>query len=387
MVLLLYFSVPLKFCLTNRVPIPKERNFRFAKVMVKNMISKELFGKKPCGSEVYAYTLTNAKGASVTILTLGGILQQMQMPDKNGKFEDILCGFDSVDGYLNGGGFQGALIGRYANRIVDGKFTLNGVSYQLAQNFDISNHLHGGLEGFDKKIWDAVPFEKADECGLILKLTSADGEENYPGKLDVTVTYTLTDENALKIHYEAVSDKDTIINLTNHAYFNLAGYASRSVVDQILWVDADSITEIKENFITTGNYRSVKGTPFDFTTPSQIGARVDAEDDQLKYAGGYDHNFVLNSGLEFAKFAELYDEPSGRFMECYTDQPCVQVYSANMMNGEIAFKGGVPQTPRGAICLETQHAPDSPNHKHFPTTTLKAGEKFESTTVYAFSVK
>jgi len=350
------------------------------------MITKELFGKKPCGCPVDAYTLTNANGASVKILTLGGILQQLNMPDRDGKMADVICGFDTVDGFLNGGGYQGALIGRYGNRIANGRFTLNGVTYQLAQNSGISNHLHGGVVGFNQKIWDATPFEKAGECGLILKMTSEDGEENYPGKLDVTVTYTLTDKNELKIHYEAVSDKDTIVNMTNHTYFNMAGYETRSIMDQYLWVDADAITEIDENLIPTGKNRPVAGTAFDFNTPTKIGERIDSEDDQLGFGGGYDHNYVLN-GEGLRKCAELYDEKSGRYMECWTDQPGVQVYAANQTKGEIPFKGGVPQTPRCAVCLETQHAPDSPNHDNFPTTTLKAGEKYDTTTIYAFGTR
>lgn len=351
------------------------------------MITKELFGNMPCGCEVYAYTLTNKSGANVRILNLGGILQQINMPDRDGKLGDVICGFDTVDGYLNGGGYQGALIGRYGNRIANGRFTLNGVTYQLAQNSGISNHLHGGNVGFNRKIWDAVPFEKSGECGLILTMTSPDGDENYPGKLDVTVTYTLTDNNELSIHYEAVSDKDTIVNMTNHSYFNLGGFASGDVLDDTLWVDSDSITEIDENLIPTGKAYPVAGTPFDFNTPTKIGARIGSDDIQVRLGGGYDHNFNLKTNGTAAKVAELYCEKTGRVMDVITDQPGVQIYSANMMTGEVPFKGGVKQEPRHAICLETQHAPDSPNHPDFPTTTLKAGQKYDTTTTYAFSVR
>ncbi|MCI8387980.1 MAG: galactose mutarotase [Clostridiales bacterium] len=351
------------------------------------MITKELFGKKPCGCEVYAYTLTNKNGASVKILTMGGILQQLNIPDRDGKLADVICGFDTVDNYLNGGGYQGALIGRYGNRIANGRFTLNGVTYQLAQNSGISNHLHGGNVGFNQKIWDAVPFEKADECGLIMTMTSPDGEENYPGKLDVKVTYTFTDANELKIHYEAETDKDTIVNMTNHSYFNLGGYDSGLVLDQELWVDSDSITEVDENLISTGKEYAVKGTAFDFNTPTKIGARIETDDVQLAFGGGYDHNYNLKTNGKSAKVAELYDPKSGRVMSVITDQPGVQVYAGNQMGGDVPFKGGIKQVPRSAICLETQHAPDSPNHPNFPTTTLKAGEKYDTTTVYAFSVR
>ena len=351
------------------------------------MINKELFGKKPDGSEVFAYTLTNKSGASARILTMGGIIANLYMPDRDGKLADVIFGFDSVDDYLNGGGYQGALIGRYGNRIGSGRFTLNGVTYQLALNDNGKNHLHGGNVGFNRKLWDAVPFETSDSCGLILTLTSPDGEENYPGKLDVKVTYTLTDKNELKIHYEAESDADTIVNLTNHSYFNLGGYSSGNILDHTLWVDADSITEINGDLIATGKAYPVGGTPFDFRKPEKIGARIEVDDPQIKFGGGYDHNFNLNKGSAFAKAAELYDEKSGRVMSVYTDQPGVQIYTSNMMNGDVKFKGGLSQIPRSAICLETQHAPDSPNHPEFPTTTLRAGEKYDTTTVYAFGVK
>lgn len=351
------------------------------------MINKEFFGKKPDGSEVYAYTLTNKSGASARILTMGGIIANLYMPDRDGKLADVIFGFDSVDDYLNGGGYQGALIGRYGNRIGSGRFTLNGVTYQLAQNDNGKNHLHGGNVGFNQKLWDAVPFETSDSCGLILTLISPDGEENYPGKLDVKVTYTLTDKNELKIHYEAESDADTIVNLTNHSYFNLGGYSSGNILDHTLRVDADSITEINGDLIATGKAYPVGGTPFDFRTPEKIGARIEADDPQIKFGGGYDHNFNLNKGSTFAKAAELYNEKSGRVMSVYTDQPGVQIYTSNMMNGDVKFKGGLSQIPRSAVCLETQHAPDSPNHPDFPTTTLRAGEKYDTTTVYAFDVK
>lgn len=350
------------------------------------MINKELFGKMN-NEDIFAYTITNKNGASVRILTLGGILQQINMPDKNGNFADLICGFDTVEDYLNGGGYHGSLIGRYGNRIANGRFTLDGVTYQLAQNSGISNHLHGGNIGFNRKIWDAVPFEKADCSGLILKMTSPDGDENYPGKLDVTVTYTLNDVNELKIHYEAVTDKNTVVNMTNHSYFNLGGYASGDVLNQILRVDSDAITEVDENLIPTGKAYPVKDTPFDFTEPHKIGERIDSPDKQIAFGGGYDHNFILNNDRKLLPVADLFDPESGRFMTVYTDQPGVQIYAANQMKGDVPFKKGVKQQPRHAICLETQHAPDSPNHPDFPSTELKVGEKYDTTTIYAFSIK
>lgn len=352
------------------------------------MITKELFGKKPCGCEVYAYTVENKNGASIRVLSMGGILQQINMPDRDGKLADVVCGFDSVDDYLNGGGYHGSLIGRYGNRIGKARFTLDGITYQLAQNDKGVNHLHGGNVGFNQKIWDVTPFEKADESGLILKMTSPDGEENYPGNLNVTVTYTLTDKNELKIHYEAVTDQKTIVNMTNHSYFNLDGFDSGDILDEILTVDADSITEIDEELIATGREYPVEGTPFDFRKPEKVGARInDKSDPQIAFGGGYDHNFNLKPDGTVKKVAELYSPKSGRVMDVYTDQPGVQIYAANMMDGDVPFKKGVKQEPRHAICLETQHAPDSPNHPNFPTTELKVGEKYDTTTIYAFSVR
>ncbi len=350
------------------------------------MITKELFGNMPCGCEVYAYTLTNKNGALAQILSMGGILRKLEMPDRNGKMADIIWGFDTVEGYLTGG-YYGALIGRYSNRIKDGRFTLNGVTYQLATNNN-SNHLHGGNVGFDKKIWDVVPYEKAGECGLILSLVSEDMEENYPGRLEVKVTYTLTDANELKIHYEAVSDKDTVINMTNHSYFNLSGFNFGTVLGQYLWIDSDAITEIDGDLIPTGREYPAAGTPFDFNIPKKLGDDINKEDIQLAFVGGYDHNFIFKTcDGSVRKQAEIYDEVSGRIMSVYTDQTGVQLYSPNMKTASVPMKGEVKPKNHFAVCLETQHAPDSPNHDNFPTTKLCAGEKYDTTTVYAFGVR
>ncbi len=352
------------------------------------MITKELFGKKPCGSEVYAYTLTNKNGASVKILTMGGIIQSLLVPDRNGNMADVVFGFDTLDGYLKDNGYQGAVIGRYCNRIANGRFTLNGITYQLALNENGKVHLHGGNVGFNKKIWDTVPYEKVGEQGVIMTTVSEDAEENYPGTLRVKVTYSFTDENELKIHYEATTDQDTVINMTNHSYFNLGGYNSGSVLEHSLVIDSDAISAINDKLIPTGEAYSVEGTPFDFREAKKIGERIDdTSDAQLALVGGYDHNYILNSDGEMKKAAELYDEKSGRVMSVITDQTSVQLYASLGMNGEIPMKGGMKQTPKTAVCLETQHAPDSPNHDNFPSTKLRVGEKYDTTTIYAFGIK
>ncbi len=352
------------------------------------MITKELFGKKPCGSEVYAYTLTNKNGASVKILTMGGIIQSLLVPDRDGKLADVVLGFDNLEGYLKDNGYHGAIIGRYCNRIANGRFTLNGITYQLALNENGKVHLHGGNVGFNKKIWETVPYEKVGEQGVIMTTVSEDAEENYPGTLRVKVTYSFTDENELKIHYEATCDQDTVINMTNHAYFNLGGCDSGSVFDHELMIDSKAITEINDKLIPTGKLYSIEGTPFDFNLPTAIGARIgDTSDSQMALIGGYDHNYVLDSDGTQKKAVELYDEKTGRVMSVITDQPSVQLYTAVALNGEIPMKGGMKQAPGLAVCLETQHAPDSPNHDNFPSTKLRVGEKYDTTTIYAFGVK
>lgn len=352
------------------------------------MITKELFGKKPCGCEVYAYTLTNKNGASAEILTMGGILRKLIMPDRDGNMADVVCGFDSVEGYLTGGGYHGALIGRYGNRIANGRFTLNGITYQLALNEGGKCHLHGGAEGFNVKIWDAVPFEKVGEQGLILTHTSTEDDENYPGTLKVKVTYTLTDNNELKIRYEATCDKDTVINLTNHSYFNMAGFDSGLVLDQYLWINSDEITEVGAGLIPTGNSYKVAGTPFDFNEAKPIGDGIDSDNEQIKLGLGFDHNFILKDfDGTVKKQIEMYDEKSGRVMSIFTDQPGVQFYSGNVMNEPVDMKDGMKQVPRSGVCLETQHAPDSPNHAGFPSTKLRVGEKYDTTTILAFSTR
>ncbi len=352
------------------------------------MIAKEFFGKKLCGADVYMYTVTNKNGVKAQILTLGGILRSLYIPDRDGDMSDVICGFDTVEDYLADTGYHGSLVGRYCNRIANARFTLNGVIYQLAINDRHSNHLHGGSEGFNVKIWDAEPFEAIGEQGLVLTLVSEDGEENYPGTLNVKVTYTLTDENELKIHYEAISDKDTILNMTNHSYFNLTGFNSGKVTDQFLTINADKFTEVDAMLIPTGATPTVEGTPFDFRLAKPIGKDIDADYEQIKLGGGYDHNFIFTEfDGSLKKQAEMFDEKSGRVMSVITDQPCVQLYSGNGLSEKVPMKGRFKASANDAICLETQHAPDSPNHDEWPTTMLLAGEKYDTTTIYAFSVR
>ena len=351
-------------------------------------IEKKLFGKLSDGREVYSYTMVNKAGISVKILSYGGAIAEVKVPDRNGCFTDIVGGYDCLDSYERGDGYQGALIGRFGNRIANGKFTLDGKEYNMFINNGV-NHLHGGEYGFNSKIWDVTEID-GDCPTLVLHMVSPDGDENYPGTLDVTVTYSITAKNGLSIRYEATTDKTTIINLTNHCYFNLRGYASGSVLPLVLQLDADTYLPTNENLIPTGELKSVDGTPFDFRTPKEMGKDFYADDADLKCAGGYDHclNFAGGATETPVKRGELYDPASGRVMEIFTNQPCVQLYSGNFLNNEeFPFKGGFPQKQRALMCLETQAMPDSINHDNFTNCILKPGEKYDYTTEYRFSVK
>lgn len=350
-------------------------------------IEKSLFGTLPCGTPVHAYTMTNKNGVSVKVMDLGGTLIQLYAPDRDGKMADLICGYDDVESYTKAGGYQGAIIGRFCNRIRDGKFTLNGKAYELYKNENGITHLHGGKIGFDKKIWDVIPSEDADGCKLTLSIVSPDGEENYPGTLKVTVTYTLSDDNAFTLRYVATTDQDTIVNLTNHAYFNLGGYDSGDVLSQQIMICSDAFTEVDANCNLTGTLIPVDGTPFDLRKLTVIGDGIDSDYEQMKFGAGYDHNFALKNDGTISKAAEVYDPKTGRCMEVFTNQPGVQFYAANMMDDPIPFKNNVPQKPRHALCLETQTYPDAPNHENFPTCVLKAGEVYDRTTTYKFSVK
>jgi aldose 1-epimerase len=351
----------------------------------KHAIKKEAFGKTPDGSPVDVYTLTNSHGLEARVMNFGGILLSLRVPDRNGKLDDIVLGFDSLEPYFTNDPHLGSIIGRYANRIANGKFTLDGVEYTLPKN-NGPNTLHGGVKGFDKVLWQAETSETDKGCALVLRYTSKDGEEGFPGNLKTKVTYTLTDSDELAIDYEATADKATPVNLTSHGYFNLAGQGTGDVLAHELQINADRFTPVDKNLIPTGELRPVKGTPLDFTKSNPIGSRINDSYEQLLLAHGYDHNFVINrkgSGLELA--ARVHEPSTGRTLEIYTTEPGVQFYSANFLDGSITGKQGRVYKQHYAFCLETQHFPDSPNHPSFPSTILRPGETYHSCTVYKLS--
>jgi aldose 1-epimerase len=350
----------------------------------KSKMQKQSFGKTADGQQVDLYILTNKNGVEAAITNYGGTVVSLMVPDRNGKREDVVLGYDTLDGYATGKAYIGATVGRYANRIAHATFTLDGITYTLAKN-DGDNHLHGG---FNKRAWTAKDVSSSAGQALELTYLSKDGEESFPGNLPVKVVYTLTDKNELKIDYSATTDKDTVLNLTNHAYFNLAGQGNGDILQQQMMIRADRFTPIDQFSIPTGELRSVKGTPFDFTTATAIGVRIDQDDQQLKMGKGYDHNWVLNNPTAGSLFlaAQAYDPHSGRVLEVLTTEPGIQLYTGNFLDG-IQGKDGKVYNRRYAFCLETQHFPDSPNRPSFPTTELKPGQHFESTTVYKFSTR
>jgi len=346
-------------------------------------IMTEPFGQTPDGQAVDLVTMTNACGIEARIITFGGIIISMKTPDREGKLGDVVLGFDKLDGYTKEHPYFGAIIGRYGNRIGAGKFTLDGVEYELATN-NGANHLHGGIKGFDKVVWK-IEGTKAEGDEAILKLSylSKDGEEGYPGNLKCTVTYTLTADNELKIRYEATTDKPTVLNLTNHSYWNLAGQGTGDILWHELMLNADRYTPVDEGLIPTGELKSVKDSPMDFTEPKAIGSRIKQVD-----IGGYDHNFALNGETGQMKLcAEVYEPTSGRVMEIHTTEPGVQFYTGNFLDGTLTGKGGKVYQKHYAFCLETQHFPDSPNKPNFPSVVLKPGEKYDIITVHKFSAK
>ena len=343
------------------------------------------FGKTSDGTEVQLFTLTNANGVKASITNFGGILTSLMVPDKDGKLGDVILGFDNVGGYqspefLKSGPYFGALIGRYGNRIKDGKFTLDGKAYTLAKN-NGTNTLHGGKVGFDKVVWQAESGTSAEGQSLKLTYLSKDGEEGYPGNLNVTVVYTLTADNALKIDYTATTDKVTVVNLTNHAYFNLNHGAGKDILGHEVTLPADRYNVVDAGLIPTGELRPVKGTPFDFTTPHAIGERI------AQVPGGYDHNWILNTPTGQHAAATVYEPATGRTMEVTTDQPGIQFYTGNFLDGTLTGKGGTVYGKNAGFCLETQHFPDSPNQPKFPSTVLKPGETFHSVSTYKFGVR
>ena len=349
-------------------------------------ISKALFGKLSDGRCVYEYTLQNSSGTTVKLLDYGATVKEISVPDRNGNFADVVAGYDSLDSYVNADGYQGAVIGRIGNRICKGRFTLDGKEYRLFIN-NGPNHLHGGEFGFNSKIWEAQMLD-GDEPSVIFSYLSPDGEEGYPGNLKVSVKYTLSADNALSINYVATTDKKTIVNLTNHSYFNLGGYGSGSVHSHELMLDAEYYLPTDDTLIPMGEIRSVKGTPFDFTVAKEVGRDIASDNQDLIFARGYDHCFYFGEGDKIVKRAELYDKNSGRVMEMFTNQPAVHIYTGNYVNNEkYPFKGGVAQKEQSLICLETEKMPDSINHNNFTDVILQPNEVYDYTTIYKFSVK
>jgi aldose 1-epimerase len=345
------------------------------------------FGRLADGTEIHAYDLSNAKGFRVRILTYGAIIQAIEAPDRQGRMADVVMGYATLQDYVDKPQFFGALVGRYGNRIAGGHFTLEGQDYSLALT-NPPNALHGGVVGFDKVAWEVIEATDGAESLLRLRYVSADGEEGFPGRLTTDVTYRVGADNALTIDYRATTDAPTVLNLTNHSYFNLAGEGSGDILDHVAQLDADGFTPIDENLIPTGEIRAVAGTPFDFREPRRIGDQVrDARDRQILYARGYDHNFVLRDRRPGSptRAARVADPASGRVIEVLTDQPGVQFYTANFLVGNRVGKSGRFYRQGDAFCLETQHFPDSPNHPEFPSTVLRPGETFRSTTIFRFS--
>jgi aldose 1-epimerase len=344
------------------------------------------FGTLPNGTAVDLYTLTNASGMEVSVSNYGGIITSIKTPDRDGKVGDITLGYDSLQGYLQGTAYFGAIVGRYANRIGKAQFKLGGHTYKLPAN-NGPNTLHGGVIGFDKAVWQAEPFEKSGEVGIVFTHTSTDGDQGFPGSLSVRVTYTLTDRNELAFDYFATTDKPTVVNLTQHTYFNLAGEGSGDVLAHELTLSADRYTPVDSTLIPLGKLTSVEGTPLDFRTKTALGARIDANDRQIKLGNGYDHNYVVNrQGDELALAARVEEPKTGRVMEVRTTEPGVQLYTGNFLDGTVG-KSGHAYARRNGFCLETQHFPDSPNKPSFPSTTLRPGEEYRSRTVYAFTTQ
>lgn len=352
----------------------------------KTNVTKQSFGKMPDGTPVDIYTLSEGR-VEARITTFGGTVVSLKVPDKSGKSDDIVLGFDTLDEYVTvssgqGNPHFGALIGRYGNRIALGTFTLDGQKYSLPIN-NPPNSLHGGPHGFDTQVWKGKPIPN----GIELTYLSKDGEAGFPGNLSVTVRYTL-ENSALKIDYSATTDKDTVVNLTNHSYFNLAGQGHGDILNHQLTLHAARFTPVDSTQIPTGELRSVAGTPFDFRKSTRVGDRIDADDEQIRFGHGYDHNWVLDSSDgKLAEAAEVYESTTGRVLRVSTTQPGVQFYTGNFLDGTLKGKGGVTYPRRSALCLETQHFPDSPNHPEFPSTELKPGQRYHTVTVYSFSVR
>jgi len=350
-------------------------------------IEKSVFGKTTDGREVSLFTMQNASGIKVTLTNFGGIVTSLFVPDRNGKFDDVVLGFPTLDGYLKEHAYFGAIIGRYGNRIGKGRFKLDGVEYKLTTN-DGENHLHGGVKGFDKVVWNAEPIKQDSATGVEFSYLGKDGEQGYPGNLSCTVTYLLTNKNELKIEYHATTDKVTPVNLTHHSYFNLAGQGTGDILNHQLEIFANRFTPVDKVLIPNGELRPVEGTPMDFRQPHAIGERINSDDEQIKRGLGYDHNWVLNSSDGSLSLAARVHEPTtGRMIEVWTTEPGIQFYSGNFLDGTLTGKEGRVYKHRFGFCLETQRFPDSPNKPDFPNTILRPGEHYSTETIYRFLAK
>jgi len=350
-------------------------------------VEKKLFGVLEDGREVYSYLLENKEGMIVEIIEYGASIVSIHASDRNGKFADVVLGYDKLEGYVADKSYFGSIVGRYGNRIGKGRFSLENNEYQLTIN-DGKNHLHGGINGFNKVLWTAKEIENSLGQSLKLKYLSQDGEEGYPGNVELEVTYTLTEQNELRIDYEGNTDKPTILNPTNHAYFNLGGIFSKTILNHELKLNADFFTPVDQGLITTGEFTPVNETPMDFLTPIQIGKRIDEDFEQLKFGRGYDHNWVLNNySGKLREVASLYEPESGRLMNVLTDQPGIQFYSGNFLDGTVIGKDGIAYQHRTGLCLETQHYPDSPNKSNFPSVTLLPDVIYKQVTIYRFITK
>ncbi len=351
----------------------------------RGQITRRAFGKTKEGTPVDLFTLRNTKGAEARICNYGGLVISLKVPDRNGKFGDVVLGYDMLDGYLKSSPYFGAIIGRYGNRIAKGKFTLNGKEYTLAIN-NGPNALHGGIKGFDKVVWTPKILATPDGPALELRYLSKDAEEGFPGNLSVIAVYTLTEDNGLKLDYTATTDKDTVVNLTQHSYFNLAGKGDN--LHHEVMIKADKFTPVDSTLIPTGELRPVEGTPFDFRKSTAIGARINQDDEQLKFGKGYDHNWVINKPAgKLGIMARVYEPTSGRVLEVLSTEPGLQFYTGNFLDGTITGKGGWVYQFRNAFCMEPQHYPDSPNHPNFPSVVLKPGQVYKHTLIYRFSVQ
>jgi aldose 1-epimerase len=352
-----------------------------------SFMTASVFGKLPDNREVLQYTLTNRSEISVQVINYGATVTSLKVPDRAGKMDDVVLGYDTLQGYIDGTSYFGAIVGRYGNRIGKGQFQLDGKPYQLTIN-DGENHLHGGRIGFNKVLWQSKIMSDSDEPSLELQYISKDGEESYPGTVRLKVTYTLTNKNELRINYEGSTDKPTILNPTHHSYFNLSGSFTNTILDHILMIEADRFTPVDKGLITTGKLVEVANTPLDFRTPMAIGARINDSFEQLAFGNGYDHNWVLREGGgQVRKAVELYEPKNGRLMTVYTDQPGIQFYSGNFLDGTAKGKNGIAYQRRTALCLEAQAFPDTPNKPQFPPVTLRPGQVYHQTTVYQFSAK